>query len=67
MELALREIEDWRLVITTCITNGKHGYFPMKEAYDEGGYESRSSFFKEGVAEYIIQESKSLLDELRRN
>lgn len=64
---ALREIEDWMLVITTCITNGKHGYFPMKEAYDEGGYESRSSFFKEGVAEYIIQESKSLLDELRGN
>ena len=61
----LRETEGWDLVLATCITNGKHGYFPMKEAYDEGGYESRSSFFKAGVAEYIIQESKKLLDELK--
>lgn len=41
------------------------GYFPMREAYDEGGYESRSSFFKAGVAEYIIEEGKKLLAELK--
>ena len=62
----IREAEGWDLVLTTCITNGKHGYFPMKEAYDEGGYESRSSFFKAGVAEYIIDESKELLKDLKR-
>lgn len=62
----LREAEGWGLVLTTCITNGKYGYFPMKEAYDEGGYESRSSFFKAGVAEYIIVEGKELLAELKR-
>jgi len=62
----LRETEGWELVLATCITNGKHGYFPMKEAYDEGGYESRSSFFKAGVAEYIIEESKELLAKLKK-
>ena len=62
----LREAESWELVLITCITNGKHGYFPMKEAYDEGGYESRSSFFKAGTAEYIIAEGKELLAELKR-
>ena len=63
----IREAEGWDLVLATCITNGKHGYFPMKEAYDEGGYESRSSFFKAGVAEYIIEESKELLKDLRNS
>ena len=58
------EAEGWDLVLTTCITNGKQGYFPMKEAYDEGGYESRSSFFKAGVAETIIKEGKELLKEI---
>jgi len=49
----------------TCITNGKNGYFPMKGAYNEGGYESRSSRFKAGVAEYIMEECKELMKELR--
>lgn len=31
-----------------CIANGYEGYFPMREAYDEGGYEARSSIFKGG-------------------
>ena len=62
----LREAKGWELVLATCITNGKHGYFPMKEAYDEGGYESRSSFFKAGVAEYIIEEGKELLADMRK-
>ncbi len=40
------------------------GYFPMQDAYDEGGYEVRSSQFKAGVAELIIKEGITLLDEL---
>lgn len=37
----------------------------MREAYDEGGYESRSSRFRAGVAELIIQEGQALLETLR--
>ena len=62
---ALKDIEGWELVIPTCLTNGEDGYFPMKEAYDEGGYESQSSFFKAGVAEFLIEEGTKLLNELR--
>ncbi len=47
---ALKDTEGWELVIPTCNTNGKQGYFPMKEAYDEGGYEAGSSNFRAGVA-----------------
>ena len=42
------------------------GYFPMQDAYDEGGYEARSSPFKAGVAERIISEGTKLLAELQR-
>ena len=62
---ALKEAEGWTLVLPTCNTNGKEGYFPMQDAYDEGGYEARSSIFKAGIAEQIIDEGKALLDTLR--
>ncbi len=62
---ALKETPGWDLVLPCCLTNGCEGYFPMQEAYDEGGYESRSSFFKAGVAEHIIAEGKQLLQDMK--
>lgn len=61
----LKETEGWDLVLPTCMTNGSQGYFPMKDAYEQGGYEARSSYFKEGVAETMIEEGKKLLADLR--
>ena len=63
---ALKEIKEWELVIPTCLTNGRYGYFPMKEAYDEGGYEAVSSRFGSGVAELIIDEGTKLMQELKK-
>ena len=48
---ALKENTSFSQVLPCCITNGYEGYFPMREAYDEGGYEARSSVFAAGVAE----------------
>lgn len=62
---AMKDTEDWELVMPGCMTNGKYGYFPMKDAFEGDGYEVRSSRFKGGVAELIIQEGKALLDELK--
>lgn len=62
---ALKLAPGWTLVIPTCLTSGSDGYFPMQEAYDEGGYEARSSPFKAGVAERIIDEGTKLLAELQ--
>lgn len=62
---AIKQAEGYSLVLPCCLTNGNEGYFPMKEAYDEGGYEARSSNFKAGVAELIIDEGLKLLSELR--
>lgn len=61
----LKETEGWDLVLPTCMTNGSQGYFPMKDAYEQGGYEARSSYFKEGVAETMIEEGRKLLSALR--
>ena len=62
---ALKEAEGWDLVLPSCLTNGSEGYFPMQDAYDEGGYEARSSKFAAGVAEFLIKEGTKLLDSMR--
>ncbi len=62
----VKESEGWDLVIPCCLTNGAEGYFPMKDAYEQGGYEARSSHFKEGVAEFIIEQGKEMLEDLRK-
>ena len=60
----IKDTDGFELVIPCGLTNGYQGYFPMKDAYDEGGYEARSSNFKTGVAENIIKEGKLLLKDL---
>ncbi len=63
---ALKEAPGWALVLPMCITNGYEGYFPTREAYDEGGYEARSSVYAAGVAETISAEGLMLLKELEQ-
>jgi hypothetical protein len=63
--LGLKEATGWDVVLPCCLTNGCNGYFPMQDAYDEGGYEARSSRYKAGTAEIIIKEGVALLDSLR--
>ena len=62
---ALKEAEGFELVLPSCNTNAKEGYFPMLECYEEGGYEAGSSNFKAGVAELIIAAGLDLLESLR--
>ena len=65
VSVGLRAYEGYDLIIPTCITNGYEGYFPMKDSYDEGGYEAATSIFKAGVAELIVQEGIRLMDSIR--
>ena len=46
--------------IVCCLTNGGGFYYPTTAAYDEGGYEAKSSPLKKGVAERKIPEDKLL-------
>ena len=61
----LKEAEGWELILPTCNTNAKEGYFPMLECYEEGGYEAGSSNFKAGVAELLIEAGISMLNSLK--
>lgn len=61
----LKEAEGWKMVCPVINVNQKEGYFPMMDCYKEGGYEARSSRFKMGTAEMIIEEGTKLLDSLR--
>ena len=60
----IKATEGFEMIIPSCNSNGKEGYFPMQDSYDEGGYEARSSNFKAGVGEYIIKEAKKLIESL---
>ena len=63
--VGIKEAEGWGLILPCALTNGSRGYFPMQSAYDDGGYEVRSSNYKAGVAETIIERAKELLGELK--
>ena len=65
--VAIKDTPGWDMILPCGLTNGYMGYFPMKSAYDEGGYESRTSEFKSGVAELLIENAKDLLMQLRSN
>ena len=60
----IKETDGFDLIMPICCANGYEGYFPMRDSYDEGGYEARSSNFRAGVAEFIIEEGKKMLNEL---
>jgi len=53
------------LTIPCCVTNGYQDYFPIRSAYDEGGYEARSAWFKAGTAETLVDASVALLETLK--
>ena len=60
----IKEAEGYKCICPCCLTNGSEAYFPMKECFDEGGYEARSSIFTGGVAEAIVDGGHSILKKL---
>ena len=62
----IKKGEGYKCILPTALVNGGMGYFPMRDAFDEGGYEARSSDFKGGVAETIIEGGLEVLEKLRK-
>lgn len=64
--LGFKQAQGWDLILPTCTTNGAlGGYFPMRDSYEDGGYEARQSNFAAGVAELMIEEGLNLLAQMR--
>ena len=61
----IKETEGWKLILPCCQVNGSEGYFPPGEAFAEGGYEARTSPFRGGVAEILVDGAKEILNRLR--
>lgn len=57
----LKAAPGWDLVMPCCCTNGYDAYFPSMDAFQEGGYEARSSMFKSGIGEAIGDAGLALL------
>ena len=62
----IKDTPGWDMILPCALVNGYNGYFPMKSAFDEGGYEARTSTYKSGVAESIIKAGKEILAELKK-
>ena len=62
----LKKTEGFEMIMPCSLTNGNIGYFPTKSAYDEGGYEAKTSPFASDVAETIIKNGKNLLEKLNK-
>ena len=48
------------MTFVSCITNGYYGYFPTANAYQEGGYEARSSIFGPTVADELVAAARKV-------
>ncbi len=51
--------------VLCCLTNDYGGYIPNRSAYDEGGYEARSSSLKPGSDDILIEGTIKLLNEIK--
>ena len=50
--------------ILCCLTNSAGGYIPTKTAYEEGGYEAKSSSLKPGSDDILVESTVELLRKL---
>lgn len=51
-------------IMVCCLTNGGNSYFPTSSAYDEGGYEARTSKLRKGGDDIIVRGVTDLLSKL---
>ncbi len=64
VEIGRRVVEasPFKMTLACAITNGGGTYFPTSAAFDEGGYEVRSSSLKKGVDNLLVEGSAELLN-----
>jgi hypothetical protein len=65
--ISIKDTPGWELIVPCALANGNEGYFPMIESYNEGGYEARTSSYKAGVSEAIVDCAKKILNDLKES
>jgi len=56
----------FKKTVMCCLTNNAGGYIPTTKAYEEGGYEARSSSLKPGGDDIIVNGMIDLLNEINK-
>ena len=51
-------------MMVCCLTNAAPGYFPIRDAFNDGGYESNTTNYKIGSDEILVEGMKKLLNQL---
>lgn len=60
----IRANSKFAMTILCCCTNGSPTYFPTSSAYDEGGYEARTSYLKRGGDDILVEGLSDLINSL---
>ena len=61
----IKENSSFEFTIVSTVTNSSISYFPTKEAYAYGCYESYTARFASGVAEDVAAEFVNMLKEVQ--
>lgn len=61
----IREESPFQMQLSLGLCNGSEGYFPMKDAFEVNGYESRTSHFVPGIGEALAEAGKEVTKTLR--
>lgn len=55
----------YKMTLVCCLSNGGETYFPTKKAYEEGGYEARSSRLAPGYDDILIRDTIDLFNSVK--
>ncbi len=55
----------YKTTLVCCLTNASGTYFPTRKAYDEGGYEARSSRLAPGYDDIMVKDIIELFDSVK--
>lgn len=61
----IKAIGGFDLIMPCALTNGYEGYFPSKAAYQEGGYEAKTSVFRDTVSDIMVDSASNILTKLK--
>jgi neutral ceramidase len=62
----IKEASPFANTFISSVTNGSHGYFPTKTAFQEGGYEAKNNPFTEELEDILVNNALELLKSLKK-
>jgi len=63
----LKEGSPFRMTVPCCLTGGSMSYFPTRDAFEGGGYETGNARFKKGIAEALAEKAVALTNDVYNN